>query len=41
MDDRPAVARQFEKCKMILKKDLDIDPSAQTIKLYTSLMQRS
>ena len=39
LDDRPAVARQFEKCRTILKKELDIDPSPQTIKLYNSLMQ--
>ncbi|HNR03190.1 MAG TPA: BTAD domain-containing putative transcriptional regulator [Anaerolineaceae bacterium] len=40
MDDRPAVARQFEKCKLVLKKELDIEPSPQTIKLYNSLMRQ-
>jgi two-component SAPR family response regulator len=39
LDDRPAVVRQFEKCKRILKKELDIDPSPQTISLYNSLVQ--
>lgn len=39
MDDRPAVVRQFERCKLVLKKELDIDPSPQTIKLYNSLMR--
>ncbi len=39
LDDRPAVVRQFERCRTILKKDLDIEPSPQTIKLFNSLMQ--
>jgi two-component SAPR family response regulator len=39
MDDRPAVARQFEKCKMILKShDIDLRSNHQ---VYNSLMQRS
>ncbi len=40
MDDRPAVARQFERCKLVLKKELDIEPSPQTVKLYNSLMRQ-
>lgn len=40
LDDRPGVARQYEKCRMILKKELDIDPSPQTENLYISLMQQ-
>jgi len=40
MDDRSAVARQYERCKLVLKKELDIDPSPQTVKLYNSLMQQ-
>ncbi len=40
MEDRPAVARQFERCKLILKKELDLEPSPQTVKLYNSLMQQ-
>ena len=39
LEDRSAVVRQFEKCKSILKQELDIDPSPQTIKLYNSLIQ--
>ena len=39
LNDRPAVARQYEKCRKILKKELNIDPSPQTINLYNSLMQ--
>ena len=39
MDDRPGVARQFERCKVVLKNDLDLDPSPQTLKLFNSLMQ--
>ena len=39
LNDRPAVVRQFEKCKLVLKKELDIDPSPQTVKLYNSLMR--
>ncbi len=39
LDDRPAVARQFEKCRSILKKELNLDPSPQTVKLYNSLIQ--
>ena len=38
LDDRPAVVRQFERCKLILKKELDLEPSSQTIQLYNSLM---
>jgi len=40
MEDRPAVARQFERCKLILKKELDLEPSPQTVKLYNSLMRQ-
>lgn len=39
LNDRPAVARQFERCKQLLKKDLNLEPSPQTIKLYNSLTQ--
>lgn len=39
LNDRPAVARQFEKCKQLLKKDLNLEPSPQTIKLFNSLTQ--
>jgi DNA-binding SARP family transcriptional activator len=39
LDDRPAVVRQFENCKRILRKELNIDPSPQTITLYNSLVQ--
>jgi two-component SAPR family response regulator len=38
LDDRPAVVRQFERCKLILKKELDLEPSPKTIQLYNSLM---
>lgn len=40
MNDRSAVARQFERCKLVLKKELDIEPSPQTVKLFHSLMQQ-
>ena len=40
MEDRPAVARQFERCKLVLKKELDLEPSPQTVKLYNSLMRQ-
>jgi len=39
LNDKPAVARQYEKCKKILQKELNIDPSPQTINLFNSLMQ--
>lgn len=39
LNDRPAVARQYEKCRKILKKELNIEPSPQTINLFNSLMQ--
>lgn len=38
LEDRPAVVRQFEKCRRILKNELNIDPSPQTISLYNSLV---
>ena len=39
LNDRPAVARQYEKCRNILKRELDLEPSPQTVKLYNSLIQ--
>lgn len=38
MHDRRAVARQFDKCKLALKKELNLQPSPQTVKLFDSLM---
>jgi len=38
MDDRRAVARQFDKCKLALKEELNLSPSPQTVKLFNSLM---
>lgn len=38
LDDRPAVARQFEKCRSVLMNELQIEPSSQTVSLYNSLM---
>jgi len=38
LNDRPAVARQFEKCRSVLMNELQIEPSPQTVNLYNSLM---
>jgi DNA-binding SARP family transcriptional activator len=40
LDDRSAVARQFEKCRNALMKELQIEPSPQTVNLYNSLMHQ-
>lgn len=40
LDDRSAVARQFEKCRSALMKELQIEPSPQTVNLYNSLMHQ-
>ena len=37
--DRVAVSRYYEKCRNILIKELDIEPTPQTNTLYKSLMQ--
>ncbi|MBP9041074.1 MAG: tetratricopeptide repeat protein [Anaerolineaceae bacterium] len=38
LNDRPAIARQFEKCRSVLMNELQIEPSPQTVNLYNSLM---
>ena len=38
LGDRAAVSRQYEKCRVTLKKELDIDPAPQTEDLYKKLM---
>jgi len=40
LNDRPAVVRLYEKCKSILKNELDLEPSAETIKLFNTLIER-
>lgn len=39
LGNRAAVSRQFEKCRSMLKKELDLEPAPQTNALYKSLMQ--
>jgi len=39
LGDRAAVSRQYEKCRSILIRDLDLEPSQQTSDLYKKLMQ--
>jgi LuxR family maltose regulon positive regulatory protein len=41
LGDRPGIARQFEKCKAVLKKELDVEPALQTQNLFNTLMQQS
>lgn len=40
LNDRPAVVRQYEKCKAVLKNELDLEPSKETIRLFNSLIER-
>ena len=40
MNDRSAIARQFERCRSALMKELQIEPSPQTVTLYNSLMHQ-
>jgi len=39
MGNRPAVARQFERCRQALLEDVNVAPSLQTATLYASLMR--
>ncbi len=39
LGDRTAVSRQYEKCRAILQKELDLEPTPQTEALYRSLLQ--
>ena len=39
MGDRPAISRTFEKCRINLQKELDLEPANQTNELYQRLIQ--
>ncbi|MBP9675126.1 MAG: tetratricopeptide repeat protein [Anaerolineaceae bacterium] len=40
LNDRSAISRQFEHCKIVLKRDLNLEPSSQTTSLYETLMRK-
>lgn len=40
LNDRPAVVRLYEKCKSTLKIELDLEPSAETTRLFNTLIER-
>ena len=40
MNDRPAVIRVYEQCRNVLQKELEIEPSPQTVSLFNSLIHR-
>lgn len=40
LNDRSSIVRQYERCKLVLKKELHIEPSPQTASLFESLMRK-
>jgi DNA-binding SARP family transcriptional activator len=41
LGDRPAALRQFSKCVETLRRDLDVSPMAETIRLYRSILEEA
>ena len=39
LGDRASISRYYDKCSAALKKELDLEPAAETTLLYNNLMQ--